>query len=251
MAVAPRREALTVPFSGVKSHRFDDLLTQVANHTQLSQIRVRQYSGLVFLCGGPTSTDCDKPRSARDVFLRRIKKQHPTLFKRIFLAERISQWAADMIRERYTPDLLTFEEHVSGLASAISLIVESPGSIAELGSFCLMPEVRDRLMVVTRSDWIKDPSFISLGPMAYLREHTPRHANPIHIYPWRMRWDHRSKQSLPNLTDLDALADKFVQDLGMFEEKLTKRPRLNQKNMGHLSLLINDMVYLFSALRIY
>ena len=250
MAVSPWREALTVPFSGVRSTPLNDLLVQVADHTDLSAFRVRQYSGLVFLCGGPTSRECEPPRSARDVFRRRIRDKHPTLFQRLFLAEVVSEWAIDMIRERYTPDLLTFESHVSGLASAISLIVESPGSIAELGSFCLLPSVRDRLMIVTRPDWINDSSFISLGPMTYLKERAAHRINPIHIYPWRIYWDSHSKQSLPNLDDLNTHADKFVEDLVLFEQKLTKRPQWNQDNMGHLSLLINDIVRLFLALRI-
>ena len=202
------------------------------------------------MCGGPTSKDHEEPRSARDVFLRRIRDKHPALSHRLFLAETVSHWAVDMIRERYKPDLLTFESHISGLASAISLIVESPGSIAELGSFCLLPDVRDRLMVVTRPNWVNDTSFISLGPIAYLKERAPRNINPIHVYPWRIRWDCHSKQSLPDIGDLTEHADKFVEDLSLFEDKLTKRPQWNQNNMGHLSLLINDIVRLFSALRI-
>ncbi len=155
-----------------------------------------------------------------------------------------------MIEARYTPDLLTFESHVSGMASAVSLIVESPGSIAELGSFCLLEGVRERLMVVMRKESLDEKSFISRGPIAYLRELTNEDPNPIHIYPWRTYWNHQEERHVPNSDDLSAHADNFIDDLEDFESNLTKTQKLERKNNGHLSLLISDIISLFSALRI-
>ena len=124
----------------------EELLEIFAEHTDMCRLRVRQFSGVIFLCGGATNGNGGDPASARDFFLRRIKTKNPELFERIFLAEEINNWADHMVQERYTPDLLTLESHVSRLASAVSLIVESPGSIAELGSFCLLTGVPERLM---------------------------------------------------------------------------------------------------------
>ena len=228
----------------------DEFLELLARHTTPDKLRVRQFSGIIFLCGGPTTDTDVPPKSARDFFLRYIRDESPPLYDRIFLAEQVNAWAADMIRERYTPDLLTFESHVSGLASAVSLIVESPGSIAELGSFCLLAGVQERLMVVVREGWMNEDSFISLGPIAFLRESIGDSHSPIHTYPWQMRYDERTREQLPNLRDLAAQANVFVEDLAAFEDALPQRPKWNSQSRGHVSLLISDLVALFSALRV-
>ena len=228
----------------------DELLERLASHTKLSNLRVRQFSGIIFLCGGPTSDRNGPPQSARDYFVKYIKEQQPELSKRIFLAEVINTWAADMIREQYTPDLLTFESHVSGLASTVSLIVESPGSIAELGSFCLLSGIADRLMVVARDGWINEDSFIVRGPMTYLRESRGEDFNPIYVYPWRVSWDGDLQKTVPDPDDLASEAGHFLEDLRAFEEQLPKRPRWRSESDGHVSLLISDLICLFSALKL-
>ena len=228
----------------------NDLLGLFARHIEVSRLRVRRFSGVIFLCGGPTKSDSEDPTSARDFFLRRIRKTNPELAERIFLAEKVATWAQDMIRERYTPDLLTLESHLSSLASAVSLIVESPGSIAELGSFCLLPGARDRLMVVVREAWMTSKSFISLGPIAYLKNGSADDANPVYIYPWDVKWDGSAKQLLPNLADLSVHADQFIEDLMAFENNVSGEPKFDSRNSGHLSLLIGDLIATFSALKI-
>ena len=239
-----------MPFSRVKSFLVDELLDRLASHTKLSNLRVRQFSGIIFLCGGPTSDMLGPPQSARDYFLRYIREERPELSKRIFLAEVINTWATDMIRERYTPDLLTFESHVSGLASAVSLIVESPGSIAELGSFCLLSGIAERLMVVARDGWIDENSFIFRGPMTYLKESRGEESNPVFIYPWRVSWHDELKQTIPHPDDLAAEVEHFLEDLRTFEQQLPQRPRWRGENDGHVSLLISDLICLFFALKL-
>ena len=245
-----QRKALIVPFSKVKSFLMKELLCLLAKHTDISRLRVQQFSGVIFLCGGATNCNGADPTSARDFFLRRIKEKKPELFERIFLAEEINNWADHMVQERYTPDLLTLESHVSGLVSAVSLIVESPGSIAELGSFCLLAGVPERLMVVVRDEWMQEPSFISLGPIARLRDSRQEDTSPVYVYPWRVQWDCDSETLLPNLDDLSNHADQFIDDLEEFEQKLPKSQKFDPDNEGHLSLLIGDLIGTFSALLI-
>ena len=229
----------------------DKLLKLYSNHIDINKLRIRQFSGIILLCGGPTNHNDCGPLSARDFYLKRIEEKNPSLRKRIFLAESINTWAQDMIKDHYTTDLLTFESHVSRLASAVSLIVESPGSIAELGSFCLLKGVRERLMVVMRNEWLEDNSFISLGPVTYLRYLDEEDIKPIHSYPWRVQWNSELEIFLPNQNDLSNHADDFINDLEKFEENLPKRPKLKSDNSGHLSLLISDIINLYSALRIH
>lgn len=68
-------------------------------------------------------------------------------------------------------DLLEFEEHIAALCACVLIFVESPGSIAELGSFAVMRHLASRLLVVCEQKFESgaDPSFIFLGPVAVLR----------------------------------------------------------------------------------
>ena len=228
----------------------EELFKSYISSIQASGLQINQFSEVIVLCGGKINKDNGDPASAREFFLKRIKEKFPDLHKKIFLAETISAWAEEMIQERYTPDLLTFESHISSLASAVCLIVESPGSIAELGSFSLLKGVRERLMVVMRQEWHDQKSFISLGPVAKIKELIGPENNPIHIYPWGIKWDKTLDGHLPNFNDLSDHADDFIDDLKEFQRKLTKKPQLDQDNLGHLSLLISDVVNTFSALKI-
>ena len=55
---------------------------------------------------------------------------------------------------------------------AIVIILESPGAIAELGSFANHKELRDRLVVVIDEKYRKAKSFIILGPVRYIKKNT-------------------------------------------------------------------------------
>ena len=226
-----------------------------AKHIELSELRIHGFPQIIFLCGGKVGHHADNPSSARAYFFHRIRDSDPELFKRIFLAEAINDWALDMISQQYTPDLLTVESHVSGLASAVSLIVESPGSIAELGSFCLLPDVQRKLMVVLRDEWATTNSFISRGPVKYLQnlnssETSAGSNQSIYTYSWGLDWDHDGKTFLPNTADLSQNATDYIKDLLEFESNLAKRPKFRHKALGHVSLLIADVLNIFSILNI-
>ena len=244
-----------MPFVRVKRALVDKLLSQLAKFVELRNLRIRQFPRIIFLCGGQVGTDGPNPTSARGYFLRKIESSEPDLFKMIFLAEEINDWAEDMISHQYTPDLLTVESHVSGLASTVSLIVESPGSIAELGSFCLLPEVRAKLMVVIRDEWANTNSFITRGPIEYLKRNKTAvfgngEAGPIYSYSWRLEWDCGSQAFLPNVGDLSQHSADFIADLFAFEASLPKRPKLDIESNGHISLLVADLIDTFSILRV-
>ena len=244
-----------MPFVRVKRTLVDRLLSQLASYVELRSLRIRQFPRIIFLCGGQVGNDRLNPVSARGYFLRTIESSKPDLYKAIFLAEEINDWAEDMISQQYTPDLLTVESHVSGLASAVSLIVESPGSIAELGSFCLLPEVQAKLMVVMRDEWINKNSFITRGPIEFLKKNKSvgsgnGDAGPIYSYTWRLEWDHHIQKSVPNVSDLSQHAADFISDLCAFEASLPRRPQLNSQSDGHISLLIADIIDIFSILKV-
>lgn len=221
-------------------------INSLIEHCDLSRFRITKFSGLIFLCGGKMGPHAGDPLSARDFFYRQIKENHSDIFKRIFLAEQIFGWFEDMLREEYTPDLLSFEKTLSGLASAICLIVESAGSIAELGAFSVAEGISDRLMVVVRRKYNTKGSFISLGPISYLNQLMPARAR-VFVYPWDVTED---DSHVPNLNDLGDICEDFIHDLRRFESENPKDVRFNSKMEGHLTLLVGDLVDRFSALRI-
>ncbi|MEK9138031.1 MAG: retron St85 family effector protein [Bacteroidota bacterium] len=66
-------------------------------------------------------------------------------------------------------DLLSLENTLATHANATIILLEGPGSIAELGAFTNNPELRRKLVVVVDKRYRRDRSFIMLGPVALLR----------------------------------------------------------------------------------
>ncbi len=54
------------------------------------------------------------------------------------IAEHYKDWSHDSIYR----DLVSFERHVAELSSVIVLVLESPGSIADLGLFSVIDEFK-------------------------------------------------------------------------------------------------------------
>jgi hypothetical protein len=69
-----------------------------------------------------------EPVSIRDAMFRELAKDS-AVEKRIRVAEHYKDWSHDSIYQ----DLVSFERHLAELSSVIVLVLESSGSIAELG----------------------------------------------------------------------------------------------------------------------
>lgn len=78
----------------------------------------------------------------------------------------------ELIRSRAHFDLLSLENLLAKNVHAVVIILESPGAIAELGSFANHKKLRDRLIVVIDKKYRKANSFIILGPVRYLKKNT-------------------------------------------------------------------------------
>lgn len=226
----------------------DELLDRFCGSVVLSNLQIRRHSGIILFCGGQIGGTPELTVSARDYFYRTIENLNPELFARIVLAEQIDAWAADMMRHEYTPDLLSFERHLSGLASFTCLIVESPGSIAELGAFSVTEGIFERLMVAVRREWNREGSYISRGPIDYLKKYGV--ADSVFVYPWGLIWDSVAEKSFPVVEDLEAITNDFLEDMQRFEASLVKRPKFNKSMEGNISLLIADFISQFSALKL-
>jgi len=83
------------------------------------------------------------------------------------LAEEAATWYRST---EHFANLVDFEEQIAALSTLILLIVESPGSMTELGAFSFVEVLRNKLYVVLEESYQDDHSFIVLGPIERLSE---------------------------------------------------------------------------------
>lgn len=77
--------------------------------------------------------------------------------------------------------MVSFESHLAELSSVIVLVLESPGSIAELGLFSVIKEFQSKLLVIVETDHYTSPSFIRMGPIDFLEKAL---GNPAECHRW-------------------------------------------------------------------
>lgn len=70
--------------------------------------------------------------------------------------------------KRRKRDMQTLEVEFAHSADFTLLILESPGSIAELGTFSMIDNLRGRLVVLVPSQFYRDSSYIARGPLSLL-----------------------------------------------------------------------------------
>lgn len=134
----------------------------------VTHVTVKPFDGFIFLCGGIIRGEDEPLASARHYAVLKFDATQRLANRPVIIAERMT----DILNDGEFHNLLEFEEHIAALCSCIIIFLESPGSIAELGSFAVMPHVSPKLLVFCeqRFDTSASPSFIFLGPLASLRK---------------------------------------------------------------------------------
>ena len=188
----------------------------------------------IFLCGGEL---IDKTRSLRANFYDRIQTSNPELFNKIQLAENADKWylSRPLEARKIYKDLLELEEYLAGLSVRILLFVESPGAIAELGAFALMPLLREKLIVIIERSHYKKSSFIRNGPIERLLH--LKGDEKVFPYPWL------SGETI----DATTMGDTLEEVIGLVKTavaKNPKNPKFRRNDHGHLMLLIADLINL-------
>jgi hypothetical protein len=216
-----------------------DFKEAISAQVRLEQSKVKPYQGIVFLCGGTTDVRSPKPSSIRDAIYRELAKIS-AIECRIKLAEDYKDWANDSVYR----DLVTFERHLAELSSLIVLVLESPGSIAELGLFSAIEEFREKLLVFIDSGHYNASSFIRLGPIDYL-EKSFNNLAECHAWIGRERGKERFDENAAEKLQAD-LADAVTTRL----DNPAKEQPFDPERWLHVALLICDLINLFSALSI-
>jgi hypothetical protein len=113
---------------------------------------------IAFICGGGGST-------RRGEFEQYLKKRRPdTLFFRAEAVWEEITSAAPSSNE----NVLEVEQRLADLADMVVIIVESAGTLAELGAFAMNSALRPKLVPILDAQHRGDKSFINMGPVHWV-----------------------------------------------------------------------------------
>lgn len=191
-------------------------------------------SPVVLVCGGTVAPLKDSPdapdfpvASLRDAITR-----YHTKFE-VFRPEQIQDWHSDAVFK----DLVSFEKALAGICTLIVIILESPGSMVELGAFSQLPELADKCIVVCCSDFDEESSFINLGILRFL---SAKKSSSVKNYPW-------------NIKEPGKIDEVIVADVvGAIEDDLSNLPKsasLRSDQDGHCVVMLVELLRLFVALK--
>jgi hypothetical protein len=129
---------------------------RLIEYLRSSRYRFRRLDPVLFLCGAAAS----KPRdSLRDYLRKRVQNVS------LFYAERV--W--EQIASSGDRSALKMESDLALLADMLVIIVESPGTFAELGAFSLSNDLRKKILpIVDKQYRHQEKSFISTGPLRWI-----------------------------------------------------------------------------------
>ncbi|WDE14387.1 hypothetical protein H3N35_03570 [Thalassomonas haliotis] len=182
----------------------------------------------LFLCGGEIDATAQIPPSFRDRLYGFTAKQNESMHNSFILAEAFKDYFKD---NRY-PDLLVFEEDIAQASTLVIILLESPGSLVELGLFCNRPDLYHKLLIVAPQEQVsKEDSFIYLGPLEYIRKKSD---SSVQVFPW------------PDQKIREYDSDNLEILCSSIEEKVNSLPKtesFKKENKGHIAYLIYSLVF--------
>lgn len=112
----------------------------------------------IFLCGEKLDSPVGNRNKIKDFYSR-------------FRKDVIPIYAEDLFdKVKHEVDLLKFENFLAELSDNIILVLESYGSVCELGAFTSSSSIVKKLFVINDIDKIDSVSFINDGPIRHIRE---------------------------------------------------------------------------------
>ncbi len=189
----------------------DEALQELRN----KEYNFRKVSSVVFLCGAAKS-------SARDRLKDYIVRHCPGF--NVFYAE--TAWNI-IVEHNVEANALDVEEKLGELADIVTIIVESPGTFAELGAFAMSPVLRKKLLLLLDRRFQRQNSFVATGPV---------------------KWVNRESNFSPSLwIDKERILD-FAREI---ERKLGRTPVPKKRisditsSPKHLLFFVSDLVTVF------
>ena len=198
-----------------------------------SRVNVRD-APIIFLCGGKVDVKSPYPLSLRQALIEHLHKVGCTSADQITLAEEFEDWLYDGLY----PDLLIFEEDIANIASILVIVLESAGSLAELGLFVNNSRISEKVIVFVKDEFHRGESFISLGPLRYLEN---KNITSVCAYSWD---DESLSESVRD--DLPHMRDDILNTVQSLDRTVT----FDIENTGHQSFLVYELIRTFHALTV-
>lgn len=120
-------------------------------------------------------------------------------------------------------DLQTLESEFAKQADFTCLMVESPGAIAELGTFSMDPDIRMRLYSLVPNEFYGAESYIARGPLSIL---AASHPNSVVYY------NRSNPKEIVGAMDIPLLAHKFLKHRYFWQYRSIT---LHQRDLGSKS----------------
>lgn len=198
---------------------------------------------LVFVCGGKSNGNEAAPVSMRELLINHSNKTSEIgefQGSRILLAEE----AVNALADSHFENLLDLEEYIAAVVSNVLLIVESAGSICELGSFVKVEEISEKLVIIMLSDHSYPASFITSGALGYYNEH---HANPQVLgFSWKTGED-------GVVSAAGYVLNKMISDIPKAMEAVAsngKEGSFKRDNIGHRIYLVLAICHVLRAAKL-
>lgn len=181
---------------------------------------------IILLCGGQENHKSEEYLSLRDSIIKNNTKLY------FEIPENIKQWQNDSIFR----DLVEFETELAAICTMVVLIIESEGSIAELGAFSQFTELRQKMLIIRPYEYSKENSFINLGILRFIER---ENKNSVRTYDWSI--------NKPSEIDKETIFDSLSDISTALEEYVGDR-NFNHESQSHVTILIYELINLFTAL---
>jgi hypothetical protein len=119
----------------------------------------------IFLCGGSAKNEAEFRRKL-GAALTALKSKYRYS---IFYPE---DMFVELVLGHQRQDLLTLETLLARSVSAVTILLQSPGTFAELGAFSNHELLKNKLVVVVDPSYRRSQSFINTGPIRHLVKET-------------------------------------------------------------------------------
>lgn len=190
---------------------------------------------IVLLCGGSVKNLSSESRAIYS-FRHAVKDCFLTSKFEFFLPEEIQDWLHDSM----FANLLEYEADLAAICSLVVVIPESAGSIAELGAFSQLVELREKICVINSNGLADMPSFINLGILRFIKD---KHPSRIKIYPWVCC----PKSGLVEAND--EIINDVINDIQAELDGIKKRQNFDKNKNTHVMALMFEVIEMFVALK--
>jgi hypothetical protein len=119
----------------------------------------------IFLCGGADPSEQELRRKLGRELAKLKSKYRYTIFYP-------EDMFVELVLGHQKQDLLTLENLLASSVSAVTILLQSPGTFTELGAFSNHGRLKNKLVVVVSPKYRKSQSFINTGPIRHLVKET-------------------------------------------------------------------------------